>query len=280
MPFKVDLLRMGPGGEAVGEERVRAALAGDVKAELQGWRISEQSLDFGSAKPVDVITHIVRAYGAMSGKGDPDVWIDHTPHNIRWTKTLAAEWPDASFIHIIRDGRGVAASLMRLEWGPNSAYRAAHYWLEGLSFGLAAEASLGPRCVRVHYEDLVKEPHATLEKLCDGCGIAFDPAMAEGSGFEVTAYSRGQHEHVGRPPQEDRASAWERELSSREIEIFEAVVSDVLPMLGYESRNGIAATPPDRAERWSAEMRDLFERRVANRLRRRARFKKAGRADE
>lgn len=278
MPFKIDLLRKGLDGRSLSPTEIRSLLEGDLKAELQGWRIGDQTWSFSTAASAEVIRHIVRAYGDMHGNNDPDVWIDHTPNNIRWAATLAAEFPDSSFVHIVRDGRGVAASLMKLEWGPNTAHRSAHYWLEGLSFGLATETALDSRCTRVRYEDLVAQPEPTLRKLCSAIDIEFDPAMVEGSGFAVNTYSRGQHALVGKAPEEARASAWEQQLSSREIEIIESVVADELSLLGYETRFGMKAVPSTRRERWSSELREIIKARVTNRFRKRARIKNARRA--
>ncbi|MGH2754847.1 MAG: sulfotransferase family protein, partial [Actinomycetota bacterium] len=209
---------------------------------------------------------------------DADVWIDHTPNNIRRAATLAQAFPDASFVHLVRDGRAVAASLMKVEWGPNSVHRAAHYWLEGTSFGLAAESWLKDRCVRVRYEDLIARTDGTLRWLTSELGIEHHADMAHGGGLEVPVYTKEQHALVGRPPEQSRASAWERELSDREIEIFEAVVGDQLSMLGYEPRVGGAAVPPTTMERRRSELMDLYRRRVTNKIRKRSRIRTARRA--
>lgn len=278
MPFKVDLLRKGLVGRIMSADEIRSLLKNDLKAELQGWRVDDQTWSFSTAGSSDAIRNIVRAYGELIEKTDPEVWIDHTPNNIRWSATLADEFPESSFVHIVRDGRGVAASLMKLEWGPNTVHRSAHYWLEGVSFGLATEAALESRCIRVRYEDLVANPEPTLRELCTEIGIEFDPAMVAGGGFAVNKYSQGQHALVGKAPEEGRASAWEQQLSSREIEIIEAIVADELTLLGYETRFGLKAVPPSRKERWSSEVREVIKARITNRVRRRARIKQARRA--
>ena len=279
MPFKLDLLRSGSGNNQLKQADVRSKLEGDQKAQLQGWQIAEQKWAFDSAPASDVVVAIVQAYGAMHGLPNPGVWIDHTPNNIRWANTLATEFSDASFVHIVRDGRAVAASLMNLEWGPNTVFAAARYWLESLSAGLAAETALGARCIRTRYEDLVSEPETELRKLCSGLGIEFDQAMVDGGGFEVSSYSKGQHALVGSAPDPNRALAWKQQLSPREIEIFEAAVGDVLPLLEYEPQVGMAAIPATRTERLSGELKDLFRRRVINRVRKRSRIKNARRGE-
>lgn len=277
MPFKWSLLREAQSDGAVTQEQTRAILGRDAKATLQGWRISEQQWDFDKASAPQVIREIVGAFGKLQGRSEVSVWIDQTPNNTRWAATLAERFPDATFVHLVRDGRAVAASLMRLEWGPNSIHRAGHYWLEALSFGLATELSLGRRCVRIRYEDLVSAPETTLRKLCEEIDIEFHPAMVKGGGFTATAYNRKQHALVGGPPQESRISAWEEQLSDREVEIFESIVADELVLLGYQPRFGVRARPAGPKERWQSELRDLYQRRLTTRIRKRSRIKAAGR---
>jgi hypothetical protein len=97
--------------------------------------------------------------------------------------------------------------------------------------------------------------------------------MAEGRGLEPQAYNREQHALVGQAAEPARATAWREQLTDREIEIFEAVVGDQLRLLGYEPSFGMRAAPAGRRERLTTEAADLFERRITNRVRRRARYR-------
>ena len=277
MPFKIDLLRAGAKRKDLPATAIRSVVQSNPKAELQGWRIGDQTWGFESATAPDAIRTIVKSYGELNDRSAPQVWIDHTPNNIRWAATLAEAFPESTFVHIIRDARAVAASLMELEWGSNTAYRSAHYWLEGVSFGLAAESALKSRCTRVRYEDLVIEPEATLQQLCKSIDIEYDAAMVESGGYAVNTYSRKQHALVGQAPDSARASAWERKLSSRKVEIIESIVADELRLLGYEPRFGLAAVPPTRRERWSSEAREILAARIVNRFRKRLRIRRARR---
>ena len=124
------------------------------------------------------------SYAASVAKASPDVWVDHTPSNMQYATTLRRSFPEAAFVHIVRDVRGVAASLMRLDWGPNRcAARSRGTWVQNIAYGLAVErSSMGP-VVRIRYEDLVTNPRATIEELCETLGIAFAKDMVEGAGF-------------------------------------------------------------------------------------------------
>ena len=76
-----------------------------------------------------MIEWIVKKYGKHVGKPDPRIWVDHTPQNLIHAKLLVDLFPDARMIHIVRDGRAVANSLMRVDRGPNNIEDAANFWV-------------------------------------------------------------------------------------------------------------------------------------------------------
>jgi len=205
--------------------------------------------------------YILTRYAAAVGKSPPSVWIDHTPHNVMLGKTLLDHIPDARLIHLVRDGRAVAASLIPLDWGPANAHTAARFWMRALAFGLALETAYPTRVLRVRYEDLVRAPEATLRRICTFAEVDFVPAMLQGGGFRLPATTAKQHALVGKPPDPSRIEAWRTTLPASEIEIFESQVGSLLELLGYEPVYGPAARRPTllRSLYFSAEhlVRDL-----------------------
>lgn len=183
-----------------------------------------------------LVEWIVRQYGVMHGKPNPLVWIDHTPWNTKYAATLFNLFPGAKMIHIVRDGRAVAASIMPLSWGPKTVDQAAYFWLRNLSYGLAAEIRYPDHVIRVRYEDLVSDPAGTLEGLCGFIGIDYQPGMAQAGGFQVPPFTRKHHALIGQLPDTGRIDAWQNNLADRQIEIFESITGDMLSYLGYTPR--------------------------------------------
>lgn len=183
----------------------------------------------------ELIKWIVKRYGEKHGKSNPKMWIDHTPTNLVYANILFDLFPEAKMIHIVRDGRAVAASLlMHLDWRPNTINKAAHFWIEKVSYGLGAESFWGEERVRqVRYEDLVEDPEKTLKTLCCWLNIDYQSEMIKGSGFIPPEYTSEQHALVGRPLSVHRISAWEKELTPQQVEIFETITGDFLLYLGY-----------------------------------------------
>jgi sulfotransferase family protein len=240
------------------------------------WRFQLWEVDLPPASLFDaklagsyaaLIEWIVSRYGERVGKPVSRLWIDHTPSNVRHAAVLFDVFPDASMIHLIRDGRAVAASLLPLDWGPNRIDRVAHQWVEMVGQGLAAEVRWGAsRVARVRYEDLLEDPETTLRRLCRFLEIEYQARMLKADGFRVPEYTRNQHLLVGKAPDPGRVDAWRRALNARQIEIFESVVGDFLRYLGYTPLYGLRARAISRSELARSWLADMLRRGLANRV--------------
>jgi len=164
-------------------------------------------------------------------------WIDHTPWNIRYGNRLKEIYPESRFIHLIRDGRAVASSLMKVSWGPTDMYSAAKYWMERIGLGLAMEGSMGADTVkRIFYEDFIENESGVLDKISEWIGVEGsllqdDYLVPE---YKVSDYSLNQHKLVASKPIIDRIESWKSELCDAQVEEFEYYTGDLLDYLGYD----------------------------------------------
>ena len=213
----------------------------------------------------ELLEQIVTCYAQQNAQqSNPAIWVDHDPQNFRIFDELQHHFPDARFVHIVRDGRAVAASLFPLDWGPNTILKAARFWQTNVQLGLDAEAQ-HPDCVfRVSYEAIVRQPKETLVRLCNQLDLDFTEAMVEGGQFAVPSYTQGQHALVGRPPDAGRINAWQQNLSPREIELFEAEASTLLSSLEYEL-TAESPRPATRGERARLLLSELVQKQIKRR---------------
>lgn len=272
--FKTDLLGAWERGDlSGGQEAISAYLAKHWRFRLwgidppQGVRSgvpSERAL-------VETVQQAVQEYGRKVDRANARNWVDHTPANLRWAAQLGELFPGAKFIHLVRDARAVAASVLPLDWGPNTPMAAARWWLSELSHGLLAErAQPASGCLRVRYEDLVLEPEETLRGIADFLEFETLPSMTDTDGFMPPRYTQPQHEKVGQPIDSSRVDAWRQTLKPRQIEQLEYFLGDVLQALGYAPDYGIAAVHPSWWEQISGHAYELY-RSVWNRVRQRSR---------
>lgn len=155
-------------------------------------------------------------------------------------------FPEARFIHIVRDGRAVANSWLQMPWW--GGYRGPENWLwgnlspemeaewhaSGRSFPVLAalswkvlmtafehaEAALPPgNYLRLRYEDILEAPEENFKRMVDFCGLPWSIAF---------------HREFSRQEiRKDRSRAFENDLSSDQLASIEGVLAPLLKRYGY-----------------------------------------------
>jgi hypothetical protein len=231
------------------------------------WNLAVEPREAPANSYVELLEWLVIQYATRNGIAG-SIWVDHTPENINYASLLLELFPRAKIVHIIRDGRAVANSILPLDWGPNTIVRAAPWWQAMVREGLALEALL-PRdqIVRVRYEDLVNEPEATMRTLCSALELAYEPGILRADGFRPPEYTASQHKMIGKRPDPSRATRWKTVLTARQVEIFEALAADLLGQMGYSLIYGAQARPPTFWERRAAGVREFLRGDIVNGIR-------------
>lgn len=132
-------------------------------------------------------------------------------------------WPDARFIHLVRDPRDVARSCIGMGWAGN-VWTGVERWITAEQLWDRLRHRLTEaRMLEVRYEDLLAEPDRVLARTCAFVGVDYDPAMLTYSCS--TSYEA---------PDPSLAYQWRRKLSPRQIGLIEARVGPLLTRRGYE----------------------------------------------
>jgi hypothetical protein len=181
---------------------------------------------------------------------------DKTPRYVRHVDTLHGLWPQAKFVHLIRDGRDVclsavnwkekAANLARLysTWKEHPVTTAAVWWNWNVRLGQEAGLKLGTgQYYELFYEALVARPEEESAKLCTFLGIPYDSAMLRFHEGRTRTKPGLDTKHAWLPITPGLRD-WRTQLPAEEIEHFEAVAGDLLEELGYPraGRRASAAT--------------------------------------
>jgi hypothetical protein len=176
-------------------------------------------------------------YGQYATAHGKERWGDKSDYLER-LDVINAIFPCAQFIHIIRDGRDVARSVLKLPWGPDDIIRAAEWWNDHVWVARRMGAILGPtRYTEVRYEALVANPEGELRRLCSFIGEDYAPEMLQYHSTSASAIPderRGQHQRVDGPPDPSRASSWRREMHPYDQALFHKFGGRMLGELGYE----------------------------------------------
>lgn len=163
--------------------------------------------------------------------------------------------PSSRFIHIIRDGREVAVSMMsaqrRIGHSPGEVRGAAREWHRCITNARKDGAALGPdRYLELRYEDLVRDTAAGLRACFDFCGLPVDDGfvhqLAAANNIAVKQVSGGDAtlNTLRRTP----GAIWKTKLGLHERLIFHRMAGGLLEQLGYAEANWWAVRPIERVK--------------------------------
>ena len=202
--------------------------------------IEEVELILAKNAPMNFFDAVAEIYLASAKKVNKQRWGDKTPHQIKDILFLAKGFPNAKFIHIIRDGRDVAISIRKAGWLNRDLTKIANYWLDRVQSGRAAKSSLNEnQYYEVRYEQLLIYPQKTLKELCSWLNLDYTDKMLD---FYQNTNAKIPQEHADlfklnkKPLEPSRAYAWKHTLSDEEIDEFESVAGELLKQLGYDVR--------------------------------------------
>lgn len=118
-------------------------------------------------------------------------WAEKDPTYTLHLPFIAELFPEALYIHLLRDGHDVVASF-RDRWGYRSAARAARTeWARYVGAARAFGAQLdGSRFLELRYERLVADPESETRRLFAFLGETWQPALLEFDPAEHTATER------------------------------------------------------------------------------------------
>ena len=210
----------------------------------------EAKLD--AAPELDAATVVRSFYEAYAEAQGKPRWGEKTPQYLRMMGRIARTLPEARFVHIIRDGRDVALSLLSVEWGPTNVRHAAEQWVDEIH---TARRKLGriPHYVETRFEELVSDPEPLLRRVCEFVELDFEPAMLSyhrsaagrmgemqrdfqiAGGPTLTPEERvRQHALVSAPPSTAAAGRWQEAMDPADVAAFEEIGGETLSELGYE----------------------------------------------
>jgi lipopolysaccharide biosynthesis protein/glycosyltransferase involved in cell wall biosynthesis len=162
-------------------------------------------------------------------------------------------FPEARFIHIVRDGRDVASSTRGLWFGPQTLEEAAKSWLRDIQEARKHISNLN-WYLEVRYEDLVVYTEPTLKKICRFIDLPWNASMLEyyknanarlaeftsvmaRDGKRVIAAEERRKIHINllRQPDSSRIGRWRSEMTAAEQNKFEEIAGNLLLSLGYDT---------------------------------------------
>jgi LPS sulfotransferase NodH len=198
-----------------------------------------------------VITAFYSLYAMNQGKPR---FGDKTPGYSGSMRAIEGVLPEARFVHIVRDGRDVALSVMSRSLKERTVPELAKRWKRRIKRTQQQGAKV-EHYLEIRYEDLIADTEAELRKVCDFLELEWDEAMLayherasermaemsgelEGAGEKrdlPEGYRAQMHAATSQPPDPNRLYKWKREMDPAATEAFEEIAGELLNDLGYDT---------------------------------------------
>ena len=169
---------------------------------------------------------------------------EKTPANVLHFDELNTLFPDADFIHVIRDGRDVVSSLLTMDWPdvrtgePMAMTRdpaiAAATWARQVETGRAFKAA-GCKIIEIRYEALVQNPRETLGEIFEFLDEPWcDAALTFQLGDEVqSGVAESSADQISKPLYLSSIGRWRRDLSDTAKAAVKKHAGPLLQTLDY-----------------------------------------------
>lgn len=211
-----------------------------TQTHLNKWDIALDQQDIRRRMPTPSFWGLFQALNEIyAEKEGCTSWFSKEPDLFTYIYEIALHMPNARFVYLVRDGRDVAASMLRGGIHEYHIYGAACRWAAEQRACLTAlsDPLLRNRVFMLKYEDLIAEPETCIVQLMDFLGMCFDASQLEFYKNEAVLKHAQLSEfwkNLSKPIDAANHGNYRSELQPREIEIFESVAEQEMQLLDYK----------------------------------------------
>ena len=211
-------------------------LAGDFRFRASGLRVDRAEFvkHYQSGDLADLILNIVAQNVPEDKQTGTLYWFEHNPENRGYVELLMAVFPEARFIHCVRDPRAVYLSMRdNPRWRVADPLKFSRVWSEAVAKGYLYSTKYPDQVMTVFYDSYVLNARQSLFTICDFIGVHFDAAMLNGNGVRLPEFTRYQHAKTRGPAVSAQRNRWQDILSNREVSIIDSQCYDWMLHYGY-----------------------------------------------
>ncbi len=217
---------------------------GPSPSELDRARAVVECLPQCERNAAGVFAAVTRQIARWAGK---TLACEQTPRNVFYARRLLELYPDARFIHIVRDPRAVMASQknrwkvrklgashlpsremlrIRINYHPITISK---LWVAANREALTLEKQ--SRFCMVRFEDLVANPESAVRSLCEFAGLGFEPGMLD---IPHWGSSNLSHSTDKRGISSDVMDQWRNVLTGAEIALCQRLTRSMMGHFAYK----------------------------------------------
>ena len=209
---------------------------------LAEWDVPLERVRARLTERMPIGTAIATVYAVYAEERGKRRWGDKTPMYMQNLRLLERLFPDAFFVHLIRDGRDAAMSFLSMPKGlmtetwmqPRDVATFASQWRAEVKAAQRLGRRVGDqRYLEVRYEDLVGDVESVLRRISTFARLPYEPAMADYAG-NVDVSTKPHQQSLKQPPTAGLRN-WRLQMSPEDVGAFDRIAGDLLDELGYES---------------------------------------------
>ncbi len=219
-----------------------------LERRLENWSLNKEQLielllSFGNEASYSDLCATVYANNAMTQEKDDDAWLgDKNPHYALFLNDIMEVFPDAKFIHIVRDYRDTVLSYQNVDFDPDWTTPLAQRWVIYNNEVLKYRNKHPDKFIELKFEDLLTLPFERLTAICNFLGIEFYEEMLEFyKGKDREYWNRNWQQMLSKPLDSSRIYTWRKKMKEEDIKICDVICGEMATQFGYEPEFNLSA---------------------------------------
>ena len=169
------------------------------------------------------------------------IWGDKTPQNTYFIKYIFPVYPNAKYVFIVRDGRDVVNSLVKM-MQPNKKYqsysehqlfqRATELWNKSINVYDWLQQK-GANLLLVKYEDFTSNPDKTINEIASFLNVELGNLQEDEKAKRMGVQNMSHHQNLSKPISTSSIGKWKKELSQEQISSIQSLIEENLNRFNY-----------------------------------------------
>ena len=190
---------------------------------------------YGKTFP-SLLRAILETYALKQGKLHPG---EKSPRHLEHAQTILNSYPLAKIVCILRDGRDMVQSMLKVPWtdseNPRSLGKYCVRWTDYCQLAIKFVRQYPTRFILVKYENILINPEEELKKLCEFIGEKFEPTQLnpDFNSAVVPDWENNWKKKalLGLDPK--RIEAWRKINDKNQIWFMNSMMGSMLKHMGY-----------------------------------------------
>lgn len=202
---------------------------------LDGDDLCKNILDSGDFSTSNILNSLMHAAAKKEHKAS---WGEKTPGHEAYLDQIFKDFPDAKVLFMIRDPRGMAASMKKVPWGNKSMIVLVKIWKRSINDFV--KHSKDPRVKQVRFEHLLTNTMEEIKGVCDFLTICFNKDMLNNRKLGMQSgndhsWTSDYEKQVNAKITQQSIYKWKKVLQPFEIRYLEKYCLEEMNYLGYET---------------------------------------------